>query len=233
MPFHYEFMFYESNIHDALTLQEGWFKKKQEGGAGACWDYILCAEHSPVYTFVPNKKNNCKLFKNEIDRDLNVPIVEVHRGGSITFHGPGQLVVYFVLNLKQLGISAFELNEIMDKSISKLLARKYGIFTAPKPENLPDTANGRWVLSEDGIQRKIALRGITVNNLGITRFGCAINITTDLSYFKSIFPCGLDIEMTSVERETGKSPDLQDTAYIFTDLLSKNFEVLLEKRHSA
>lgn len=223
-----------SPIQFALEKQERYFNDVVNDGD---WNHIIYAEHTPVYTYTPGKLPNERLFRNGDPSSLKAPLVAVNRGGDITFHGPGQLVLYFIFNLQKNGLGIFALNEVMERSIKKLLT-KYGLFGTQKPGHLPAAANGVWIQSADGILRKIASRGLTVSDggKGITRFGCALNLTTDLSWFAPIFPCGLDIEMTSVEKETGQSPDVLDTVYVLTEIISAHFDTLhqeqQEKRHS-
>ncbi|MBI1998797.1 MAG: lipoyl(octanoyl) transferase LipB [Parcubacteria group bacterium] len=202
---------------------------------GGEWNYILFAEHQHVYTYVENKAPDKMLFRGGDRSALRAPLVAAHRGGSITYHGPGQLVCYFVFDLAKCGIGVQELNGMIEMSLTELLLHHHGIRGTPKPPHLPEAANGVWVRGSDGVSRKIASRGLLVNSEGVTRFGCALNVTTDLSWFDAIFPCGLDIAMTSVKEETGDAPDVRDTAYVLTRFFTDNLELLLddtEKRRS-
>lgn len=203
---------------------------------GAKWNTIIFAEHEAVYTYVPGKPSESPLFRNGGPETLRAPLVPVHRGGSITFHGPGQLVSYFIFNLRNTGLGALDLNSLIDKSVIDLIAR-YEISGVPKPEHLPVQASGVWVRDGHGRHKKIASRGLRVVLSGttgnITRFGCAINLATDLSWFDPIYPCGLDIEMTSVKNEVGEAPDTLSAAYIFTEIFYAHLESFSkEKRHS-
>lgn len=212
-------------LADTLGEQE---KKCVEIRSGK-WNYIIFAEHQSVYTYVPNKSPDETIFRAGDRSALCAPLVAVRRGGGITYHGPGQLVCYFIFDLKVCGIGVRELNGMIEMSITEFLLREYNIRGTPKPPHLSEAANGVWVLGGDGVQRKIASRGLLVNSEGITRFGCALNLTTDLSWFDAIFPCGLDIEMTSVKEETGDAPDVRDTAYILTQFFTDNLTLLLNK----
>lgn len=193
------------------------------------WNYIIFAEHQSVYTYVQDKEPDERLFRSGRRDALRAPLVATHRGGGITYHGPGQLVCYFVFDLTKCGMGVREMNGMIEMSITEFLLRDYNIRGTPKPPHLPEAANGVWVLGGDGISRKIASRGLLINSAGITRFGCALNLTTDLSWFDAIFPCGLDIEMTSVKEETGGAPDVRDTAYILTQFFTDNLTLLLNK----
>jgi len=206
-------------IQMALGKQELLFKKLLQGDTT---NHIIFAEHRPVYTYDHGKVRNNDfrgLIRGAPDITLPAPLIPVSRGGGITYHGPGQLVCYFVFTVKKIDGGVLGMNELIEKSIKKLLAR-YGLFGAPKPRELPEEANGVWVSDTGGTSRKIASRGLSVRN-GITRFGCALNVTTDLAGFAPIFPCGLDIHMTSIEKEAGLILDMRDTAHALSSIVTE------------
>src|SRR3989338_3844460 len=226
------------SLNDALKKQEHLFHRSVEKDT---WDFIIFAEHAPVYTYTPGKLSDEQLFRNGDPLSLSAPLVAVRRGGAITFHGPGQLVCYFIFDLARRGIGVLQFTDAIDMALCELLLR-FGIRGKSKPLHLPSAANGIWVESADGREKKIASRGLLVRQGYnpfhlITRFGCALNISTDLRMFAPIYPCGLEIEMTSVKEEAGQSPDLRDTAYAFSEIFSKNLghfgEGAKEKRHSS
>ncbi|MBI3020220.1 MAG: lipoyl(octanoyl) transferase LipB [Parcubacteria group bacterium] len=216
------------SFEEALANQECLAREKR--GDGVLWNHIILAEHPSVYTYEPQKGAPESFVRNDDISSLGAPLVPVHRGGSMTFHGPGQLVCYFIFHLKETGIGAFELNSIIERVFAKFLAQEHKIFSVPKPDHLPPEASGLWVESADGILRKIVSRGLLVGGDGITRFGCALNLSTDLSRFAAIYPCGLDIEMTSVLKETGKKADTLDTAYLLTELFGKSMEAFIGQK---
>ena len=216
------------SLKEALANQECLSREKR--GDGMIWNHIIFAEHPPVFTYDPQKGMPESFVRTGDVSSLGAPLVPVHRGGSMTFHGPGQLVCYFIFHLRETGISAFELNGIIERVFAKFLAQEHKIFSVPKPNNLPPEAAGLWVEGDDGVSRKIVSRGLLVGGDNITRFGCALNLSTDLSYFAAIYPCGLDIEMTSVLKETGKKTDTLDTAHLLKELLGKSMESFIEQK---
>lgn len=176
------------DIAEALTLQEELFLQKKQGDP---MNYILCAEHNPVFTY--NRSDNITLRVSQKEFDaLDIPLMQVSRGGSITYHGPGQLVCYLILNVQRLKISPKAIGQLIDGVVSQYLGT-LSIATVPGPPL--KGAEGVWV--DD---RKIASRGVKFSR-GISTFGCAFNITTDLAPFDTIYPCGLDIQLTSLEKE--------------------------------
>ena len=192
--------------------------------------FILFAEHEPVYTFVQGKMPNSRLFRNGGGpSSLRAPLVPLRRPGSITYHGPGQLVCYFIFDLKTAQIGVFDFNDAIEMSVIEMLA-SFNIQGTPKPAHLPQEASGVWVKRSDGIARKIASRGLHYSpEHGSTRFGCGINLSTDLSWFDPIFPCGLDIQMTSVEKEASVVPSVRSAAHLLFKFFCENFNHFFQK----
>src|SRR3989338_168568 len=155
MPLHCVFDIPAHPIQMALGKQELLFKKLLRGDTT---NHIIFAEHRPVYTYDHGKVRNNDfrgLIRGAPDITLPAPLIPVSRGGGITYHGPGQLVCYFILNVEKLGCGAFGLNMLVEQSVKELLIR-YGVYGVSKPHKLPEAANGVWVKSPDGVLRKIA-----------------------------------------------------------------------------
>ena len=209
-------------IEEALARQEELLEGKIRGDP--C-DYILFAEHDHVYTYpyrVADKLDSlCRFGKDNLPARI-AEIFEL-RGGSITYHGPGQLVCYFIVDLTRLDLFSVTFGKLLDKIVIEALAQ-FGVCAHGRPENLPDEVSGAWVTMPGGAHKKIAARGIRgarkyvwQENV-ITTSGIAPNIQTNLRYFDSIYPCGHDIQMTSVKEVTGKECDLQDVAKVIAEI---------------
>lgn len=160
---------------------------RQARRAGAIADTLILVEHPPVVT-VGVQGSDGEAFPT------GVPVVAVERGGKATYHGPGQLVGYPIVDLEPRGrdVRRFvhEVEELVVRAVAPL-----GIAATRVPGR-----RGVWV---DG-QRKIASVGIAVESW-VTFHGFALNVTTDLRAFQAFHPCGLDAAvMTSVERELGR-----------------------------
>ena len=124
---------------------------------------------------------------------------ERQRGRDITYHGPGQLVGYPIINLRKHGIGVKRYVESLEASIIQAL-QKFNIH-AYQLEKL----TGIWVGGEGELKRKIGAIGIRVKN-GVSMHGFALNVNTDLSYFQHIVPCGIaDKAVTSISQEIGKT----------------------------
>jgi len=167
------------DFNKALDYQNKLVFLKQNG---LKTDYFLLMEHNHVFT-----TGKCADARNILDK--NIPITITNRGGDITYHGPGQLIGYIILDLKS---SKFDVHDFL-RHIELLIINtlKKIDINACKIDGL----TGVWV--ED---KKIASIGIGVKK-GITMHGFALNVNTDLSYFSKINPCGLDAGIiTSIAR---------------------------------
>ena len=187
-----------------LEWQHGLVKLRKEGFAR---DTIITVEHPPVITV--GKDDNPDNYA-----DCPIKPVQIERGGDVTYHGPGQLVVYFIFNLTRRGRDLHLFMDSIQEGIIRTLA-EYGIAAGRGDEN-----TGVW-LGEEGKSegRKIASIGVAVKHW-ITFHGTAINLNTDLSAFEQINPCGLEPGvMTSLQRELGREIDKAE----FTDRLMAHY----------
>lgn len=173
---------------DALALQRGVASARLAGRLTE--DVLLLVQHPPVITLGRSTKAGNLLASSAQLRARGVELFDVERGGDVTFHGPGQLVGYPIVDLTQhtqdLHWYLRALEEVMIRSLASC-----GV-TAGRQEG----KTGVWVN-----HRKIASIGVHARQW-VTWHGFALNITTDLSYFDLMIPCGIpDVVMTSVERE--------------------------------
>jgi lipoate-protein ligase B len=175
----------------AVALQERLVAARQLQQAP---DMLLFVEHPPVYTLGRGGKEANVLAPKE------VPVYRTSRGGDVTYHGPGQLVVYPIIDLRsKLRKDVHRYVRNLELSAIRTLA-DFGIEAVRRP---PFT--GIWV--DD---RKIAAIGVAVRR-SITFHGLALNVNTELSYFERIIPCGLAwAEVTSMARELGQNQSLEE-----------------------
>jgi lipoyl(octanoyl) transferase len=183
-------------------------------------DTLLLLEHPPTYT-LGTRGNEAHLL---VDRDIlarqGVAVLRVDRGGDITFHGPGQLVGYPVLDvsLRRGGVGAYlrELEQVLVKALSG-----FGIIAGRLRGH-----TGVWVGEE-----KIAAIGVKINARKITGHGFALNVTTDLRYFAQIIPCGIrDKGVTSMARILGYSVLLSEVAAEVADAFGRVFGLEMVQR---
>ena len=186
---------------DALLLQEELLAQKQEDRS--LEDELLLLEHEPVYTIGRTPNKSSLLGSTHLPHTL----FAINRGGQATYHGPGQLMGYPIIDLRRCGQDLHRYLRWLEQLLIELLAN-YGI-TACQREAL----TGVWIE-----HRKIASIGVGVRHW-ITMHGFALNVCGDLSSFNYIIPCGINnVSMTSMEKETGKAFSVVDVARIFEKL---------------
>ena len=183
---------------DGLTLQNERAEAVRRAGSPGS---LILLEHPPVLTDGRfGKGGNFLLPEDEIKR-RGVEIHKTWRGGDVTFHGPGQLVSYPIIRLRDFGLGARAYVRALEEAIIRTLG-DYGVEGARR-EGYP----GVWTAG-----RKIASIGVAVRG-GVTMHGSALNVNTDLSYFSLIVPCGItDVTVTSMEDILGKELDMEDVA---------------------
>ena len=156
-------------------------------------DVVLILEHPPVFTLGRRASiKNLKASKAFLERK-KIPVISVERGGDITFHGPGQLVVYPIIDLTKAGLN------VMDyvASLEEIMLRTASDWGIPAKRN--SVNRGTWIAN-----KKLGSVGISVQR-GVTFHGFALNVNLSLKPFKWIHPCGLtDIGVTSMAQELSK-----------------------------
>ena len=174
------------NFADALALQEEIVAQKREDRG--LEDELLLLEHEPVYT-IGRTPDRSSLLGAE---HLPYPLFSINRGGQATYHGPGQLIGYPIVDLRRCGQDLHKYLRWLERLLIELLS-EYGMAATQR-----GSLTGVWV--ED---RKIASIGVGVRHW-ITMHGFALNVCGDLSPFSQIVPCGINnVAMTSMEMETG------------------------------
>ena len=177
------------NFLDTLQIQESLRNKVLKNNTD---NYLILVEHDHVYTLGKNANSNNIL-------NSTCEIIQTQRGGDVTYHGPGQLVAYPIINLKKKKIGVKNYISMIEKLISNILI-DYNL----EPQILKEET-GVWVQD-----KKIASIGIHVTR-GVTMHGLAINVNTDLSYFDNIISCGIQgVKMTSLDKELGKKIRMND-----------------------
>ena len=176
-------------------------------------DRCLVLEHPSVFTLGRNGSSRHIGVSNEFLAERNIDVVRVERGGEVTYHGPGQLVCYPVVNLKRRGLSVIEFVGLLE-SIMQSVTREFGIDARADARN-------RGIYVRD---HKIGSIGIAVKR-GISFHGLALNVDPDLTPFSWINPCGLTgVAMTSMARELKESIDLDQVRNVLIDTVTQVFE---------
>ena len=173
-------------------------------------DTLLLVEHEPVYTFGKNSDEN-HLLQNYPE---NVKLFHIERGGDITFHGPGQIVGYPIIDLHNYKMSISWYMHTLEEVIIRSLD-KFGISADRK-----DGLTGVWVEDE-----KIAALGVRISRW-VTMHGFALNVNTDLTYYDSIIPCGIfDYGITSLEHILGEKQNMSKIKSILSAVFLDVFQL--------
>ncbi len=198
-----------------LTLQEKLREQLRQGGPEA----LVMLEHSHVYTLGRSASQDDIVMPKEWLASRGVEVYETDRGGQVTYHGPGQLVGYPILDLG----AERDIRQYVDR-LQEMLVAMLGDFGIEAHARHQQAEIGVWVGA-----RKIASIGVHLSRW-ITTHGFALNVSTDLSYFQGIVACGLQgVQMTSIAQELGTAPSLPEVA----DCLVGHFERVLGRKLAA
>ena len=179
-------------------------------------NYLLFVEHPHVYTLGKSGDEANMLVNAARLRAEHAEFVRVDRGGDITYHGPGQLVVYPVIDMANFGVGVKDYVDRLEEVVIRTV-RQYGIAG----ERLAG-ATGVWVEPHSLRARKICAIGIRCSRF-VTMHGFALNVNTDLDYFHYINPCGFrDKRVTSIAREIGREVPMPEVK----KLVKRQFEAL-------
>lgn len=205
---------------DVLTMQQNLFEQlvneKITNKKGK--EYLLIGEHFPVITLGRRANEKNILISEEILKNNGIDIYHIGRGGDVTYHCPGQLIVYPILDLTRHRLGVKDYVDFLEETVIRLIKR-YKI----KGEKV-EGATGVWIEKGAKEERKICAIGIKCSHF-CTMHGLALNVTSDLSGFSFINPCGFhDKGVTSMERETsitfeeGKELDMKKIKKEFTEI---------------
>ncbi len=206
----------QQSLFDALIARKGTGPRpdaetgKEPDDAGT----ILLVEHPPVYTLGKSGHAENLLVAREALEAMGAQFFHIDRGGDITFHGPGQLVCYPILDLERIGMGLREYIDALEEAVIRTVA-EYGIAAGRIAG-----ASGVWIDPEGRRPRKICAIGVRSSRF-ITMHGFALNVSTDLEWFTRINPCGFtDRGVTSIASETGLHPPMQEVKRTVIEVLS-------------
>lgn len=181
---------------EAWELQKKIFSARLEQRIN---DVLLLTEHEPVFTLGKGADENHLLAKDDELIDKKIDMFWIDRGGDVTFHGPGQIVGYPILDLNQHYLDIHRYLRDLEEMVIRTL-NDYGIVGGREKE-----FTGVWVKNE-----KIAALGVKVSKW-ITMHGFAFNVSTDLSFFERIIPCGIFHKgVTTLQNVLGRTVEIED-----------------------
>ncbi len=189
-------------------------------------NYLIFLEHPHVYTLGKSgSESNLLLDENGL-KEKKATYYKINRGGDITYHGPGQIVGYPILDLDNFFTDIHKYLRLLEEAVI-LTLQDYGIESG-RIKGL----TGVWIDHEEGAEnpRKICALGVK-SSRWVTMHGFAFNVNTDLNYFKNIIPCGIDDKaVTSMEAELGEKQDMTVVSNKLKQYIADLFEMkLLEK----
>lgn len=196
-------------------------------------NYLIFCEHPHVYTLgTSGSMNNLLIDEDELREQYGATFFKIRRGGDITYHGPGQLVGYPILDLDNFFTDIHRYMRLLEESIILTLA-DYGLRAGRIEGTGSDRLTGVWLdfdgNADDSTQRprKICAMGVKASRW-VTMHGFALNVNTDLSYFGHIVPCGIaDKAVTSIAAELGRHVPVHDVVNRVQTHLANLFEMTI------
>ncbi len=174
-------------------------------------EYIFFVEHPPVITLGKHAKDQNVLFEEDQLTKMGISTYHIERGGDVTYHGPGQLVAYPILDLEMHHLGVKDYVSLLEETVVRTLSQ-FGI-----QGDRVSGASGVWIGVGSSFERKICAIGVKCSRY-VTMHGLALNVNTDLNGFRFINPCGFtDKGVTSMAAETNKSVDINLVKRILAD----------------
>jgi len=193
-------------------------KKKPDVHVTITPDRLIFVEHNHVYTLGKSGSEQNLLLNYIQLQAREASFYRIDRGGDITYHGPGQLVGYPIFDLEGMGIGLREYIYLLEEAVIRAVSR-YGIEGSRM-----EGATGVWIDPDKStFARKICAIGVRASRF-VTMHGFALNVSTDLSFFNHINPCGFtDKGVTSVEKETGRKTTMEEMKRVMYDSMREVF----------
>ena len=214
------------NYKEAWDLQEKIFKElvdlkiknRNENTSVLPQNQLLVCEHPHVFTLGKSGKEDHLLLDKKGLKDNEADYYKINRGGDITYHGPGQLVVYPIFDLEQFFTDIHKYMRFLEEAVILTLS-EYGIFG----ERM-EGQTGVWLGVGSPVARKICAMGVK-SSRWITMHGLGFNVNADLKYFDYIVPCGIsDKSVTSMQYELGRKIDMDELSEKLVVHLSNLFD---------
>ncbi|MBN1820850.1 MAG: lipoyl(octanoyl) transferase LipB [Prolixibacteraceae bacterium] len=191
---------------------------KREKKAPSEKNYFLLVEHPHVYTLGKSGDEKNMLIHDDFLKKINATYYKINRGGDVTYHGPGQIVGYPIIDLENYQVGVKQYIEKMEDAIIATIA-EYGLDGGRK-----EGATGVWLDFNHKVRaRKICAIGVRVSRY-VTMHGFALNVNTDMRYFNYINPCGfVTYGVTSIQQELKREIDLRETKEILKEKFNSLF----------
>lgn len=193
---------FQKNIFEEILNIKTFNRESQNQPSAPTFNALIFCEHPNVFTLGKSGKSSHLLASNEELMKTNTSFVETNRGGDITYHGPGQLVVYPIIDLDNFFTDIHKYMRFLEEVVIKVCA-DFGI-NAGRINSL----TGVWLEPESDKPRKICAMGVKTSRW-VTMHGLALNVSVNLDFFNLIIPCGIsDKSVTSMLQETDNAIDI-------------------------
>lgn len=209
---------FQAQLFDGI-IQKKIAIRKEETNDEITDNYFIFCEHPHVYTLGKTGEKSNLLLSEELLKAKGATYYHINRGGDITYHGPGQIVGYPILDLDNFFTDINKYLRLLEEAII-LTLKDYGVDSG-RVEGL----TGVWIDGDNPVKaRKICAMGVKLSRW-VTMHGFALNVNTDLDYFDNIVPCGIsDKQVTSLEKELGEAQSITDVQ----DRILKHLKVLFD-----
>ena len=212
---------YQEELQQKIVAQKTLNRSLTETAQQPTNNYILFVEHPHVYTLGKSGEEKNLLISAEVLKRINATYYKINRGGDITYHGPGQMVVYPILDLENFFTDIHKYLRLLEETVIKILA-DYNIKSGRSTGE-----TGVWLDADTPKARKICAIGVHCSRW-VTKHGLAFNINTYMSYFQHIVPCGItDKAVTSLEKELGRKVEMEEVKRKFKKYFAEIFESTL------
>jgi lipoyl(octanoyl) transferase len=218
------------DYQEAWDFQENLFKKaidlkiaKRNGETDEIPEnHLLFCQHPHVFTLGKSgNPENLLLNETELNQQ-QASFYKINRGGDITYHGPGQLVVYPIFDLEQFFTDIHKYMRFLEEAVI-LTLKNFGIESGRV-----DGLTGVWIDGDSKNARKICAMGVK-SSRWVTMHGIGFNINTDLNFFSHIIPCGIDDKaVTSMQRELGRGVNLEEVSRLLQNHLAELFDFTIK-----
>jgi len=210
---------YQTNLFNSILDIKS--KNREQSTSSETLNYLLTCEHPHVYTLGKSgKKDNLLLSESELTTK-NASYYEINRGGDITYHGPGQLVLYPIMDLDNFFTDIHKYMRLLEESVIKTC--KYFGIEAGRVDGL----TGVWLGTNPFEHRKICAMGVKTSRW-VTMHGLALNVNANLDYFNNIVPCGItDKQVTSMNKEVSENLNMDEVKKILVSNFAELFDCKL------
>jgi lipoyl(octanoyl) transferase len=209
---------YQINLFDSILSIKSENRNLPSDQQKASSNYLLFVEHPHVFTLGKSGEEKNLLVSREGLSNIQATYYHINRGGDITYHGPGQIVGYPVIDLENFFTDIHKYMRLLEESVIQTL-KEYNI-DAGRINGL----TGVWIDHENQTKaRKICALGVKTSRW-VTQHGFAFNVNTDLKYFDYIVPCGItDKAVTSMQLELGKKQDMHEVRGVLKEKIAEQF----------